>query len=67
MLSEDAIDKSKLQAALTLQIKGLNMVFYLARLHHDGIYSLVKQATINIAFVRCNLNACLHYHLFSIN
>ncbi|KAL0097002.1 hypothetical protein J3Q64DRAFT_1807327 [Phycomyces blakesleeanus] len=37
-LAKDTIDMNKLQAALTFQINGFNITFYLSRLRHDGMY-----------------------------
>ena len=37
-LAKDTIDSNKLQAALTFQIHGFNITFFLSRLRHDGIY-----------------------------
>ncbi|KAI8967868.1 hypothetical protein BDF20DRAFT_828470 [Mycotypha africana] len=37
-LAKDTIDINKLQAALTFQINGFKIIFYLSRLRHDGMY-----------------------------
>jgi hypothetical protein len=36
--AKDTIDINELQAALTFQANGFNIIFYLTRLRHDGIY-----------------------------
>ncbi|KAL0082398.1 hypothetical protein J3Q64DRAFT_1634345 [Phycomyces blakesleeanus] len=37
-LAKDTIDNNKLQAALTFQINGFNITFFLSSLRHDGMY-----------------------------
>ncbi|KAI8092010.1 hypothetical protein BDF21DRAFT_377051 [Thamnidium elegans] len=49
-LAKDTIDMNKLQAALTFQINGFNIIFYLSRLRHDGIY--IMQEIGRLAFPR---------------
>ncbi|KAG0741368.1 hypothetical protein G6F57_001029 [Rhizopus arrhizus] len=38
IFAKDTVDINKLQAAMTFQINGYNIVFFLTRLRHDGIY-----------------------------
>jgi hypothetical protein len=45
---KDTIDMNKLQAALAFQINGFNIIFYLMRLRHDGIY--IMQEISRVAF-----------------
>ena len=45
---KDTIDMNKLQAALGFQINGFNIIFYLMRLRHDGIY--IMQEISRVAF-----------------
>ncbi|CAO3693949.1 hypothetical protein G6F70_006362 [Rhizopus microsporus] len=38
IFAKDTVDVNKLQAAMTFQINGYNITFFLTRLRHDGMY-----------------------------
>ncbi|KAG1149547.1 hypothetical protein G6F37_000157 [Rhizopus arrhizus] len=38
IFAKDTVDANKLQAAMTFQINGYNITFFLTRLRHDGMY-----------------------------
>ncbi|KAI9261944.1 hypothetical protein EDC94DRAFT_635030 [Helicostylum pulchrum] len=50
VFSKDTIDINKLQAALTFQIHGFHVTFFLTRLRHDGMY--IMQEIGDLTFPR---------------